>query len=178
MNKKLNVPILIMLVGAVAIIISLFLPYVSATEEYAKILNNSLDTSFEQLNMTRQEAINPSLYNIANAYYQASESYTHILYKYFVPISVATIGIFALLNVLFAILKKPIPAIVFDILSVGIFALLNWDFQGRGVFTKVYNFSTGYYLLYVASIVILIGAVWLLINKMKDKKNDKEINKN
>ena len=171
MNKKLNIPMLILLVGIATIIISLFIPYVSATEEYAKILNISPNTPFyEKINMTNREAMNLSLFDMANIYYHGA----NIFYKYFVPIAMVTIGIFSLLNILFSVLKKPIAVIVFDVLTVGTFALLNWDFQDRGIFTNKYNFLISYYLFYIAVMVIFIGAVWLLINKIKDKKKSIE----
>ena len=79
MNKKLNIPMLILLVGIAAIIISLFIPYVSATEKYAKILSISPDTFFyEKISMTNRDAMNLSLFDVTNIYYHGE----NIFYKY------------------------------------------------------------------------------------------------
>jgi hypothetical protein len=89
-------------------------------------------------------------------------------------IIVAAIGIFALIGLICAIFKKAIPTIVFTILSFLVFAFLSFDFYHRGeIPNENYNWGLGYYIFYVATILAIIGAVWMLIVKHKAKNENK-----
>lgn len=165
MEKKNNIPMVILFVGIALMIISFFIPYLSATEEYAKIMKASPDTLF-YADTTNREAVNISLFDVVRMYYSGA----NMLYMLFVFIPVVMMGIFSLLNAFFSFFKKPVAIIVFNTLSLGIFVLFNWDFQERGLFAEIYNFSIAYYLVYIAGAVIFAGSVWMLIDNIRDKR--------
>lgn len=79
---------------------------------------------------------------------------------------------FGVLTLLMALVKKPIGIIVFDILTLGVFKLIQFDFKDRGVaLSNNYDLGIVNYLTYVIGIVILVGAVLLFIEKRKAKQS-------
>ena len=48
--------------------------------------------------------------------------------------------------------------------------MLNWDFSDRGVISSDnYGWGFGYYLFFVAAIVAVVGAIWLIAAKRQAK---------
>ena len=69
------------------------------------------------------------------------------------------------------LIKKPIGIIIFDLLTMGAFWIICFDFEDRGVIPSS-SFDCGivYYLVYGIGVIIFAGAVWLFIEKRKAKK--------
>ena len=159
-NKKiLIIPFLITLIFSIVMIICLFLPYTTATASFSKSLNSYSDTViYEELDMKAKDVVNVSLFEYAKIYTNFGEEFLgNESFANFYTALIGVIGALSLLTLIFSIFKKAIPTIVFVILSIGIFGF-------------------GCYLFYIASIIVLIGAVWLLIYKMKNKKQNKNVN--
>ena len=83
--------------------------------------------------------------------------------------------VFALLTVFLSLMKKPIGIIVSDILALIVFKIIHFDFEDRGVIpSSSYNWGITNYLTYVIGIIIIIGAVWMFIEKKKEKEIDRK----
>lgn len=176
LQNKLLVPFIITLIGAVLMFITLFLPYGAANEEQAEKLEAYPDVMiYEELNITAEDMINISMVEYANMYGNLSEQiWNDASYGIFYIAIVGLIGVFSLLSVLFAVLKKPIAVTVFSILSLVVFTIQNSDYTQRGVIpSSTYEWGAAYYVFYVAFAVALVGAVWMLVSKIIMKKQQK-----
>ena len=79
--------------------------------------------------------------------------------------------VFALLTVFLSLIKKPIGIIVSDILALIAFKIIHFDFEDRGVIpSSSYNWGITNYLTYIIGIITIIGAVWMFIEKKKNKE--------
>ena len=69
---------------------------------------------------------------------------------------------------------KPIAVIIFSLLSLCAFSIQNFDYSDRGVIpNSSYDWGIAYYIFYVATIVVFVGAIWMLVCKIKQKRRDK-----
>ena len=69
------------------------------------------------------------------------------------------------------LIKKPIGIIIFDLLTMGAFRIICFDFEDRGVIpSSSFDWGIVYYLVYVIGVIIITGAIWLFIEKRKAKK--------
>lgn len=167
--KGLLIPFLITLLSALLLVSTIFMPYASATDTFAERIDKMPDTIVDtKLNMTAEDMRHISMFEYAQAYININDVYAvGIVYVVFV----AMIGAFALLTLLFALLKKPIPVIIFSVLALGTFLIQNWDYSDRGVVPgNNYDWGIAYYLFFAAFVLILGGAVWMLVCKIKAKK--------
>lgn len=74
-------------------------------------------------------------------------------------------------TLLFSVLKKPIPTILFNLLAFAVFRITKWDFEDRGVIpNSSYDWGIAQYICYISIIMVMMGAVALLVAKIKDKK--------
>lgn len=172
-NKRVLFPMLMGIAGAIIMLISLILPYASATEEQAKKLEKNADKYvYEELDMKSEDIINVSMVQYARIYTSLSEqiwgdSASGILYVVFV----ALIGVFSLLALFMTVKKKPVGTIIFAVLALIVFLVQNWDYTDRGVIpSKAYDWGIAYYMCYIGSILMLVGAVWMFVCKKKAKK--------
>lgn len=130
----------------------------------------------EELDMTNEEAINISLFEFARIYSVAAEMGMSKSVSIACIVIIAAFGVFALLTLLFSALKKPIPAIVFNLLAFVVFRITKWDFEDRGVIPNSnYDWGIAQYICYIGVIVVVVGAVALLVVKIKDKKQRKAL---
>ena len=89
---------------------------------------------------------------------------------------IAAFAVFALLTLLFSILRKSIPVIVFNILTFAVLRLIIWDFEDRGVISNSrYDWGIAQYIGYIGIAIVILVAVSLLFVKMKDKKQQKTL---
>lgn len=176
MQNKLLIPFVIALVGTVFMFITIFLPYATAKNEYAEKMNTYPDEIvYEELNITSKDMINISMVEYAKIYSKLSEQiWGTTAYGIFYVALVALIGGFSLLSVLFTVLKKPIAVVIFSLLSFGVFSMQNFDYSDRGVIpSNTYGWGVAYYIFYIAFAMALIGAVWMLVSKIIQKKQQK-----
>lgn len=88
------------------------------------------------------------------------------------------IGAFALftaLTLLMAVLKKPIGILLFDLLALGVYRLIAFDFEDRGVISggASYEWGIAGRWGYLAGVIVIAGAIWLLIEKIRAKRLSK-----
>ncbi|MDE5576066.1 MAG: hypothetical protein K2J11_01590 [Oscillospiraceae bacterium] len=171
------VPLIIALCGVIMLIAAFFLPYAAADSEYKEWLVDHADGMYaEEIGMTNSDAIGISPFEFLRIYIYGASNYSGSNQTISV-ICIVMIGLiagFTLLCTLFAALRKPIPLIVFDILTLAVLLLMNYDFESRGVISNGrYDWGIASYLYFIGFTVTFVGAVWLLIIKIKAKKSSK-----
>ena len=172
-TKMMRYPALITLVCTIAMLIMIFLPFTSATNKYEKKLMEYEDKMYvEEINMTYKDAVNVSLFEFIRIY---AEAINQGVSEDTAIASIVAIGIFllfAVIMLLLSIFRKPIGIIVLDILTIGAFRLVCFDFEDRGVVpSSSYDWGMSMYLVYIIGVMIFAGAIWLLIAKKKSKKD-------
>ena len=172
LSKNTFYPFWITLAGALLMAVMLFLPYATATEDFEKELMESPEQTYSMsTEMTNEEVVNLSLFDYlkidcAGMDYAVTKT---VAIANLVIISV--FGVFILLTILMSVLKKPIATIVFDVLAIIAFAVINFDFSSRGIISNgKYNWGIANYLTYALGAIVIAGAVWLFIEKRKAKK--------
>ncbi len=172
--ERTKIPYILTIIGTFLMLICIFLPYGSAKKDFADAMREMPDhVEIEELDLTSKDMINISMFKYTRIYYTLSEQVwgdkeSGILYV----VILSALGGFALIAAFCALSEKPIPIIIFSLLSFGVFCLQNYDYSDRGVLPSyLYNWGIGYYLFYVAFFVSIIGAIWFLIAKHKNNKS-------
>lgn len=168
-------PLAIALCGVILLIMAFFLPYAASNAEYGEWLSSNADGMYaEEIGMTNGDAIGISPFELFRMYIHGASNYSGNMQTISIicVVVIGLIGGFTILCTLFAALRKPIPLIVFDILTFVVFLLMNFDFEDRGVVPNSnYDWGIAYYLYFIGISVTFVGAVWLLIAKIKEKKS-------
>lgn len=165
---KGSLPFIAMLLGALILAASFLLPFGTARKEYREWLSAAPDRIYdEELNMTRRGAINLSLIELARAFGKAGN-----LGSSFSMGTIIAAAVFALLTLLFAVLKKPIPAIVFTMLALGAFLLILKDFDLRGTFSESSSYKLGCacWFAFIGIAAEMFGSILTLAERAKMKK--------
>lgn len=176
-NKIPSIAYGTMIIGALLLLFTIFLPFSIATDEYEKELLRHPNWMFiEELNITYKGATNFSLLGYDAIYMVALGKGIEkgIAGTCFVIISLYIL--FAIFTVVSSIKRKYKKAIVFGVLSFLIFRLIMWDFEARGVIgSGDYDFGVAKVICYVGTAFMVLGAVLRLIylnqNRKKDNKN-------
>lgn len=172
-NKDLLIPFIVTFVAALLMVSCILLPYAAATEDYTKRIDKYPDeVFFEDMDLTAKDLKNVSMVEYAHIYLAMSEQLFHdpavgVFYAAFVGL----IGGFSLIAALFALGRKPIPAIIFTVQAYGVFAMQNWDYTDRRVIpSNSYDWGLAHTLFPIAAGIALIGAIWMLVKKVMIKK--------
>lgn len=174
MKDLCRVPKAIAIIVSIVTIIGLFLPYISATEDYASYLKTIKDQKiYESADMTAGDMREVSLFEYAKVYYQAGEE----IFKdknagIFYSVMFGSPAILGLMLVLFAARKKPILMFLFSILLGLMLYLINWDVADRGIMPN-YNRVWGIaHSMYYPCVAVLSGcSIWMFIVKRKMKRS-------
>ena len=171
-NKKMMYPFLITVVAAILMLMMVFLPYASANSEYKEILIKDSDAMYvREIGMTNSEAINISLLEFVKIYLETAKQDIQKEASIACIVIIVIFTVFALLTVFLSLIKKPIGIIVSDILALIAFKIIHFDFEDRGVIpSSSYNWGITNYLTYIIGIITIIGAVWMFIEKKKNKE--------
>lgn len=172
-KKSLTISFVITLFFSFVMIVCLFLPYATATESFSESMESYSDTViYEELDMKVKDLENVSLFEYAKIYTELGEEFLgNESFAVFYTALIGVVGGLSLLTLVFSAFKKAIPTIIFAILSLGVFYLQCWDYTDRGIVpSENYNFGFGCYLFYIASVIVLAGAIWLLVCKVQNKK--------
>lgn len=174
-SLKLLLPFFVTVLGSILLIMTVFLPFASATDNHKEHLENYSDTMYvEELDMTNEDAIDISLFEYARMYSVLAEKGISKSVSIACIVIIAIFGGFSLLTLIFSIFKKAIPTLIFSILSFAAFYITKWDFKDRGVIPNDnYDWGLAETVCYIGIIVAIIGAIALLIVKIIDKKNSK-----
>lgn len=177
-SQKLLVPFLITLIGSLLLFAAIFLPLASATGEHREYLQKYSDQMYaEELNMTNSAAVNISLLEYCRMYaFMAEQGVLKELAIICVVVN-AAFALCAILTTLFAALKRPIAAIIFNLLSLGVFRLIKWDYEDRGVIgSGDYDWGAAQYACYIGVAVVMVGAVMLLVARIVEKRQNDAVN--
>ena len=172
-KKIIVVSFLAMLIGSIMLIITLFVPFASATDDHREYLEKYANTvSIEELDITNEQLLDVSLFKFARIYSALSgmEISRDISISCIAMISV--FAFFALLNtaVVILIIKKRIS----DLLTFVVFRIIQLDFEDRGVISNSkYDGGIALYIGYIGVVIVMAGAVTLLVMKIKNKKQRK-----
>ena len=173
MNNKLSLPRLVAMVVAFIAIVTFFLPYISATDEYREYMSSrSEEKPIEGTDITVGDMMDMSLFEYARNYYQGGEAIFHSSGSgMFYGVLISAIAGFALLTLLAAWRKRPILTLICDLLMGGAFYLVNWDFVDRGIMPDSDRvWAIAYHLYYPLAAVIAVCAIWMFVVKRRMKK--------
>lgn len=173
-GDSLKLPFCVTLVVTVIVVAAFFLPLATANTEYAKYLKNHMQTLNEMgAEITTEDTINISMFDFVKMYQTVYGTIDKATATVVVAI-IGITGILSLMTLLFAILKKPIAVIVCNALTLGAYHLMIWDFKDRKVMpNNHYDWGIAFYLYYIGIVAIFAGAVWLLIAKIKKRRQKK-----
>lgn len=167
-----TVATVVTIVAAVLLVAAFFLPYASGVDEYREALGTLSDNPYsEALGMSNEDLADVSLFEYARIYGAAGElGIGEAFAAVYVPLTVAP-AVLGVLTLLFAVLRKPIPSIVFSVLTVALTFLLNWDFEDRGVIpSDMYDWGIAKWVYLVAGAVVIACAVWQIVLRRQAKQ--------
>ena len=171
MNKALISRIVAIVVSAV-LVIAFFLPLISATEDYREYLDELSGKPFESIDLSFDEMKDMSLFTYAKVYFQCGDEFfgsSGIGTIYGILIS--AVALFSLLTLLGAAINKPVVSIIFDILTVGAYYAVIWDFMSRKIMPSTNSaWGIAYNLYYPCAALILIAAILMIVWRKKRKK--------
>lgn len=171
-KSKLFIPFIVTIAFSLILAASFLLPFASATDEYREYLLSYPDAmNLAEINMTNADSVNISLLGFIRIY-GGSASLGMFSELGIIYVIISCIGLFSLFTLVFAVLKKPVPTIVFTVLSFIVFLMIKWDFTDRGIIPSVtYNWGVSHYIYYIIPALTLASAIWLLTIKIKAKKH-------
>lgn len=173
MNKELLIPFIVTFVAALLMVSCVFLPYATATEDYAERIDKYPDeVVFGDMDLTAKDLKNVSMVEYAYIYMTMSDQFWHDpAVGIFYAVLVGLVGGFSLIAALFALGRKPIPVVIFTGLAYGVFAMQNWDYTDRGIIpSDSYDWGLAYTIFPIATTIVLIGAIWMLVKKIIVKR--------
>lgn len=174
-SKKLPakqlIPYVLLVVGAVAMAVSFFLPFASAKGDHAEYLKQYGDRVYTaEAGLHNKDVVGLSLLTFLRIYIAGLQSGKLLGGMYLEAVIcitlMAVIAVSSLLILLFGVLKKPIAAIVFSVLAVVAFYALRWDFDDRGVLpSSQYGYGIAEYIYPISFVVVVAGAIWFMVSR-------------
>lgn len=160
------------IIGAILLIITTFIPFASAKDEYKENLMNYPDSIYlEEVDMTNKDAVSISLVEFVKIDSVAVEIGVSEETAIANMVVIIAFCVFAVLTLLFSILRKPIAILIFDIISFLAMQLIKYDFKDRGIIpSNSYDWGVAPVICYISIVIIAVSAVLLLIAKIKNKK--------
>lgn len=159
------------MVAALLLAVAFFLPYAAGVDEYRETLGaTSANPYSETLGMSNEDLADISLFEYARIYSASGElGMPEEFALVYVPLTVAP-AVLGTLTLLFAVLRKPIPSIVFSVLTVALTFFLNWDFEDRGVIpSDSYDWGIARWVYLAAGVVVIVCAVWQIVLRKQSK---------
>lgn len=153
------------IVFAALLVAAFFLPYASAVEEYRAVLGQLSENPF---GLANEELTDISLLEYVRIYLNAApEAFVAV----YVPLTVAP-AVLGALTLLFSALRKPVPAIVFSVVTLGVTSLLSWDFEDRGVLpSDTYDWGVARWVYLAAGVAVIACAIWQIVLRRQARKS-------
>ena len=172
-KKKTLIPMLAATLCSVLLLACLFLPLLSATPAYERELEWASDYEEEEFEyetgMELDDLEELSFFNFTRlAAYFAEEEPGMEGFEIFFYVLFGILALFSLLCLLFSLLRKGVPTLIFSIFAFLFFLLIAWIF-GESVVGRSYNWGIAYYLFFVAAIGTFATSIWLIAVKSKYK---------
>lgn len=153
------------IVFAALLVAAFFLPYASAVEEYRAALGQLSENPF---GLANEELADISLLEYVRIYLNAAPETFIAVY---VPFTVAP-AVFGALTLLFSALRKPVSAIVFSVVTLGVTSLLSWDFEDRGVLpSDTYDWGVARWVYLAAGVAVIACAIWQIVLRRQARKS-------
>ncbi len=168
-NEKM-IPLVVSLIGILLMCIGMFLPYFTAVGEMAEYIEKNPD---------RIESKNPELTagDMENVpLISVNKIITAIYGEDDGTVAVVVVAVFAgflALTALFVFIKKPVAVMLFDLLACGVFLFLNSLVKEDFIDPDKYAWGIGWYVIAIAGVIILSGAIWMLVNRIIAKRGQK-----
>lgn len=160
------------IVAALLLVVAFFLPYASGTQEFREGLSSMAANPYsETLGMSNEDLADISLFEYVRIYSASGElGMGDAFAAVYVPLTVAP-AVLGVLTLLFAALRKPIPSVVFSVLTVALTFLLNWDFEDRGVIpSSSYDWGIARWVYLAAGVAVIACAVWQIVLRKQSKQ--------
>lgn len=166
-KMALLLPGIAALIGSLILVAAFFMPLATATGEYREYLEQYADEiNTRELNMTNEDAIDVSIYEFGRIY--------RMLHMKLMPEMTVVTMIFSCMTLLLALFRKPIGILIFNGLSFVAYRLVQWDLELRGMLPgKSYDYGTARWWYIIGAVVGCVSAVWLLVVKIRIKKEIK-----
>ena len=166
-KKRIRLPFWLTFLGAVLLLLSMLLPYASARDDYREyLLDHKDEMNIEEVDMTNSDAVHISLKEFIRIYLETAKEGIQRETGIATVTVIAVYGVFALLTLLLAVLKKPVGTVIFDLLAMAAFGVIRFDFKDRRVLpSDLYGWGITNVLVYAAGVLVLVGAVWLFWEK-------------
>ena len=165
---------IILIVLSALVIVSFFIPYFSESESTKSLYNAFGDMLvYENAGVTTKELVSPSLFTFTKIYVLSWEQTTRDqAMGIFYGVLYCTVPFLGLLLLLFALVKKPIPGLIFSIfLGIAAYAI-RVDFNNRNL---IVNYGIGHYMLYILPVLIFAGSIVMIVLRSKDKRRRKPL---
>ena len=171
LKQKLKVPFLVTLIATVVLLLSVFLPYLSANKVYAEQLDAfGSEEAYPGSGITAKDLKDISLMEFASIANALDEIYSSSPLEG-VAIVVYAIAALSAVAAVFAYFKKPIAVIIFTLLAYGATAIIELGITESGALnTKVYDFGIAHALVPLAVLASIVGSIWMIVVKSKAKK--------
>lgn len=158
--------------ASLLLVAAFFLPFTTATGEYRETLSAiPTEMCVEAIGLTSEEAADVSLMGYCKAYASMGEGNVPGGATIYLVLF-GTVGACSALTFLLALLRKPIGAAFFSLLTLGAVSLTAWDFEERAIVgTGNYNWAVARWLYVAAVIVLVVGAVWAVVEKRRMKRS-------
>lgn len=186
-SKRLAVQAVILFAAALLMTASVFLPYLSATKEYAQYIDetygylNDLSDYLKEYsdempyytgNMDIVKLKSVSIFDYSRIFYSLHSEIggaASLGLLYVVP--AALIAALPVIAALLALGRKPVGAIVFDVLAIGVFQM--WRSGSAITDSDLYNWGIAYYMFPIAAAAAFAVGIWMLVRKSQLKKQMK-----
>lgn len=168
MNRELTVPFVVTLLSVLIVIAGIFLPYMSATGEMAKYIENYPNgIASEEYNLTNSDMEDIAVISISKVAASAYSKEEGIIFD----VIVWTFSLLLALTALFVIIKKPIAVIIFDLMTCGVFAVLNLATSKDFIGADKYAWGFAHHAMMIALVAVLAGAIWMFVKKIIVKRD-------
>ena len=157
-KNKLFLPCIVTAIATLFMLLCVVLPMLVIADDDARDMLEEYD---------KEEYASMSILSFSQLYAEEEEDDGAICL-----ILTAVLAAFSLFALVWALTKHPIGTIIFDILASGVFVLFCAFFtEGRAISDGIYKWSIAYYLYIICAVVAFASSIWMLVCKIKAKKN-------
>lgn len=172
--NRIAVPRVIAIIAALACVAGMFLPFVSTTGDYRSyILSGALDDEAEGYGLSASQLADLSLVNYGRLFIGEGRHERDSAGYIFSGALMFAVGVFALITLFFALGKKAVPTLIFDLLMGFSFWMVNKDIELRRVMDSSREWGIAHWIYYPLAVIIAACAVWLFVLKRRQKREMK-----
>ena len=170
--KMRKIAVVVSIVAAALLVAAFFLPYAAGSQEFRDGLSSmSLNPYSETLGMSNQDLADISLFEYVRIYSSSGELGMSEAFSMLYTALTAAAGVLGVLTLLFALVRKPIPVVVFSVLTVALSLLLSWDFEDRGVIpSTIYDWGVARWVYLAAGVAAVALAIWQIVLRKQSKR--------